>query len=303
VASPDELNYEQMKGACCATHNSRMYRIKAVQNATMKAGAKLGMQLSDPGISNVGGAQLVPPYVKTYWLFGINILMLMFSVIGMFFLSKRDPNIEQASPLVVISIFGEVLLSIDGALMVVEFLSLFREGSYYPDIALTVFKTDVKVCCGILGQVLGTLPVFIAFSGGASNAKSVFFLKVFCLLGMQFGSMRIFEEYQKRFSVVPSNVEKLMSLFQQFWIILIAIVGFSAGFTALHFHGHQNHWLDAIYWCLTTVTTTGYGDITPQGTPDTILSIVVIIVGPIVFASVIAYIVTFIQGSVHFCCW
>jgi hypothetical protein len=70
----------------------------------------------------------------------------------------------------------------------------------------------------------------------------------------------------------------------------------TVGWCILHFHGAQeNNWISALYWCLTSITTTGYGDITPVDTSETVYNIGVSIVGPTIFATIIAKFASYVK--------
>jgi hypothetical protein len=73
-------------------------------------------------------------------------------------------------------------------------------------------------------------------------------------------------------------------------------VWMTVGWCILHFHGAQdNLWISALYWCLTSITTTGYGDITPVDTRETVYNIGVSIVGPTIFATIIAKFASYVK--------
>jgi voltage-gated potassium channel Kch len=70
----------------------------------------------------------------------------------------------------------------------------------------------------------------------------------------------------------------------------------TVGWCILHFHGaQQNNWISALYWCLTSITTTGYGDITPVDTRETVYNILYSIVGPTIFATIIAKFASYVK--------
>jgi hypothetical protein len=70
----------------------------------------------------------------------------------------------------------------------------------------------------------------------------------------------------------------------------------TVGWCILHFHGAQeNNWISALYWCLTSITTTGYGDITPVDTRETVYNIGISIVGPTIFATIIAKFASYVK--------
>lgn len=69
----------------------------------------------------------------------------------------------------------------------------------------------------------------------------------------------------------------------------LVTVWMAVGWCILHYGGAQSgNWISAIYWTLTSITTTGYGDIAPQTTAQTVYNVCASIVGPVVFATIIA---------------
>ena len=86
-----------------------------------------------------------------------------------------------------------------------------------------------------------------------------------------------------------ANVLRL--LFFQFWLGLLAH-WISCGWIALRGlspeYDKVTHYVRAAYWCVTTMATVGYGDITPNTTPQMLFAIVVMILGAGVYGYVIA---------------
>jgi voltage-gated potassium channel len=61
-------------------------------------------------------------------------------------------------------------------------------------------------------------------------------------------------------------------------LALLTILGGGAAFAAVEKSQHLTAW-DGVWWAMTTVTTVGYGDVSPETTGGRILAIVVMLVG------------------------
>lgn len=98
--------------------------------------------------------------------------------------------------------------------------------------------------------------------------------------------------------VLNQSVVRLV--FFAFWITLIShwlacgwvLLG---GVDDVRFEGHQ--YLNALYWAVTTLTTVGYGDITPTTVPQTIYTMVVMLFGVAVYGYVIGNISTLLVNT------
>jgi voltage-gated potassium channel len=65
-------------------------------------------------------------------------------------------------------------------------------------------------------------------------------------------------------------------------LALLTILGGGAGFAAVEKvdqHGHHLNAWDGVWWAITTVTTVGYGDLSPSTTGGRVIAIVVMLVG------------------------
>ena len=73
-------------------------------------------------------------------------------------------------------------------------------------------------------------------------------------------------------------------------------VWMTVGWCILHYNGAQSEsWVSALYWCLTSITTTGYGDITPVDTRETAYNLGISVIGPTIFATIIAKFASYVK--------
>jgi hypothetical protein len=97
-----------------------------------------------------------------------------------------------------------------------------------------------------------------------------------------------------------------LEVIEQFVWTMIFLVWLTVGWNAVHhydFTDETSNLISSLYWCLTTLTTTGYGDITSETTMECLLCLLNMCIGPVIFASAIAYFITFSQGSDAYIQW
>lgn len=84
-------------------------------------------------------------------------------------------------------------------------------------------------------------------------------------------------------------------------ILLVLLSVLSIG--AVFYHYVENlSWLDSIYFCVVTLATVGYGDITPQTDAGKIFTIFYILIGVGIIASTVGYLLRYVaahQVSTH----
>ena len=82
---------------------------------------------------------------------------------------------------------------------------------------------------------------------------------------------------------------------RRYFLILVLIIAlFSICFHFLMiYEGQQQTWLSGVYWCLTVMTTLGFGDITFTTDLGRIFSVLVLLVGLVYFAILLPF--TFMQ--------
>ncbi len=110
-------------------------------------------------------------------------------------------------------------------------------------------------------------------------------LRVFVLFRV-FKLLRYSQNITHFFQVLTSKKSELFTL-----LILVAFTILVSGISLYVFEEHQNpninHLFDAFYWSLVTISTVGYGDITPQTHEGRIITMIIILsgVGLISFAT------------------
>lgn len=71
---------------------------------------------------------------------------------------------------------------------------------------------------------------------------------------------------------------------------ILFVIIFLIAFGAVFYHRVEGlSWLDSVYFCVITLTTVGYGDITPHTTPGKIFTIFYILFGVAIIASSLSY--------------
>jgi voltage-gated potassium channel len=102
--------------------------------------------------------------------------------------------------------------------------------------------------------------------------------------------MRIVQQLRRWRQRVMQNIHLLRLISFVFWLGLIAH-WLACGWLALRgMPTDMDNWsayLRALYWCITTLTTVGYGDITPTSNAQTVYAMVVMILGVGVYGYVI----------------
>lgn len=135
-------------------------------------------------------------------------------------------------------------------------------------------------------DLLATLPLYLSFIPCLSSARYFFILRVFRLLRI-FRVLKLFSFINEGYLLLQSirmSIKKILVYFL-FVLILVTIIG------TLMFivEGTQpnTQFTDigtSIYWAIVTLTTVGYGDITPVTLVGRLLSSIVMILGYTIIA-------------------
>lgn len=135
-------------------------------------------------------------------------------------------------------------------------------------------------------DLLATLPLYLSFIPGMSSARYFFVLRTFRLIRI-FRVLKLFSFINEGYLLMQSirlSLKKITVYFL-FVLILVTILG-TLMFMVVGGQPHT-HFTDigtSIYWAIVTLTTVGYGDITPVTYIGRILSGIVMILGYTIIA-------------------
>lgn len=139
--------------------------------------------------------------------------------------------------------------------------------------------------------------VVIASLVAAAFVESFAFLRIVRTLRL-LRSFHVLKDLRRRYRFFANNEEVIQSVLSLTVFIFIV--------TALVFvfqvRGNEtvNNYIDALYFTVTTLTTTGFGDITLQGTSGRMLSVLIMIVGVALFLRLVQTI--FRPSKAHYTC-
>jgi len=89
----------------------------------------------------------------------------------------------------------------------------------------------------------------------------------------------------KRLSEVDEIRREYRSIHRQYLVILVAALSLIMIGATVYHHLLRLSWVDAFYFCTTTLATVGYGDISPTTDASKIFTIFYILIGIGVFAT------------------
>lgn len=150
-----------------------------------------------------------------------------------------------------------------------------------------VQRVRVYTTAGLVVDILAALPIFALM-----GATPLILLRLLKLV-----RVAAFMRQWRRRQVTYSNVLRLA--FFSYWLMLSAH-WITCGWIALRDHnGVSDAWsryLDALYWCVTTLTTVGYGDVVPASNAQTLYVIAVEIIGVGIYAYIIGNIASILTS-------
>jgi voltage-gated potassium channel len=145
---------------------------------------------------------------------------------------------------------------------------------------------------------LGIVDVIVIFSFLAPLAGEPFaFLRVVRALRL-FRSYQLVSRVRRDFPFFRRNEDAVLSVVNLFVFLLIMTALVHA--TQLGRNPAINNYADALYFTVTTLTTTGFGDITLQGTSGRLLAVLIMIFGVSLFIRLVQTL--FRPQKVHYSC-
>lgn len=139
--------------------------------------------------------------------------------------------------------------------------------------------------------------VVIASMVAAAFVESFAFLRVIRTLRL-LRSFHVLKDLRTRYRFFARNeeiIQSVLNLTVFIFIVTALVFVFQVGSNE-----DVNNYIDALYFTVTTLTTTGFGDITLQGTSGRLLSVVIMIVGVGLFLRLIQTI--FRPTKAHYAC-
>lgn len=145
------------------------------------------------------------------------------------------------------------------------------------------------------------IPFEWIFKGKLESSNA--FFQLLRLLGVLKIGTVIHETLSEIKGLFPVNdclliLENVANIFCYIVYASLFVSSTSSIWLAMHFTHHSTkiaavNTYNSVYWCLVTITTTGYGDLVPETMDQTYIAIVTVAIGTVVFAAVLSYIVNF----------
>ncbi|MEZ5925934.1 MAG: potassium channel family protein [Hyphomicrobiaceae bacterium] len=112
---------------------------------------------------------------------------------------------------------------------------------------------------------------------GAAVYENLLFLRALRLLR----SYRVLAELRSSYSIIRRNYEQIKAVVNV--VVFVFVMASIVFIMQVGVNQHINHYLDALYFTITALTTTGFGDVVLVGSGGKLLSIVIMLVGVSLF--------------------
>lgn len=135
-------------------------------------------------------------------------------------------------------------------------------------------------------DLLATLPLYLSFIPGMSSARYFFVLRTFRLIRI-FRVLKLFSFINEGYLLMQSIRLSLKKITVYFLFVLILVTILGTLMFMVEGGQPHTHFTDigtSIYWAIVTLTTVGYGDITPVTFVGRLLSSLVMILGYTIIA-------------------
>ena len=135
-------------------------------------------------------------------------------------------------------------------------------------------------------DLLATLPLYLSFIQGMSSTRYFFVLRTFRLIRI-FRVLKLFSFINEGYLLLQSIRLSLKKITVYFLFVLILVTILGTLMFMVEGGQPHTHFTDigtSIYWAIVTLTTVGYGDITPITLTGRILSGIVMILGYTIIA-------------------
>ncbi|QSH39212.1 ion transporter [Candidatus Kaiserbacteria bacterium] len=206
-------------------------------------------------------------------IFNRVLILLNVAVFGIFLLEAANPGHS----------FTKVLEIVFGTLFLLEYLARLWISPRRLSFVFNVFSViDILVIVSLFAPLLvGNLALLRVL-------RSLKILRTYYLVNLAKKESKTIYQYS-------ATLESLLNFFV-FLAIMTAIVFVAEA----QFNPHINSYLDALYFTVSTLTTTGYGDVTAAGPWGKMLSVVAMLIGITLFLQLTRTI--FHGAKVHYTC-
>ena len=158
-----------------------------------------------------------------------------------------------------------------------------------PDVIWAAYTSSVRFFI----TLVVCLPLdFIALGTGGLLCYRLSKLPTVFLLPILIGDVQSFLDKEKKWIISSESVTIIHLAIGT----IVMVIWISVVWSLVHFLVEdQSVWVSSFYWCLTTVTTVGYGDILASTTNQTIYVIFISFIGPSFCATIIANVASYVH--------